>query len=165
MRLSVYLTLFSVKAKKYWKSDWFSQSFFYVVWFFCFCFVLFFILNICGSSNFSIFLRFGNPDPGSYRLSVPIFLFPRFVNPDPGSYQLSVPIFLFPRFGNLDPGSCQFSVSVSKVLVIQKPSIPSDRAFLFEIRPHLQCPVRVSIPGPLYLKSDALPIGLPGALV
>ena len=113
--------------------------------FFFFFFFFFLILNICGSSNFSIFLRF--------------------VNPDPGSYQLSVPIFLFPRFSNPDPGSCQFSVSVSKVLVIQRPSMPSDRAFLFEIRPHLQCPVRVLIPGPLYLKSDALPICLPGALV
>ena len=59
-----------------------------------------------------------------------LFIFPRFGNLEPGSYQLSVSIFQFTRFGNPKPGccQCQLSMSFSKVLVIQRPGIPSGRA-------------------------------------
>ena len=50
-----------------------EQFFFFV--FFCFSFCLFVCLNIYKSSNFFYIFKFGNPEPGSFELSVSIFPF------------------------------------------------------------------------------------------
>ena len=72
--------------------------------------------------------------------------------------------FPFPRLGYPEPGCCQgqLSVSVSKVLVIQRPGIPSYRAGQVRSDPTTRCTVQVSNTGPLLQESDALPTELPG---
>ena len=90
------------------------------------------------------------------------FLFRRFSNLESDSCQLSVLISSFPRFGNPEPGSCL--LSFSKVLVIQRPDILSERAGYVRSDPTTSAQCSFD-PWTSTFEFDGLPTELPSYLV
>ena len=99
----------------------------------------------------------------SVSANLPIFfLFQRFSNLESNSCQLSVLISPFPRFGNPEPGSCL--LSFSKVLVIQRPDILSERAGYVRSDPTTSAQCSFD-PWTSTFEFDGLPTELPSYLV